>query len=375
MKRDVKIGYAETMPAFGRKWTSTCTKGFEHCLKLIGAGQVECKEPWSWTEADRQKCLGEKGDDWDMYGKCHLGEDQSKPEETRARYAAPCVKDGKCSKAALITIGTSDDDGEAPVARSARRLLKHIGMDEDETKAAGFDVYRAGIEVCEEASRHAEQLIAGGRVSLSGEWKFTEADGRKALGDGNWRQYAAAHLGEDWGVLDRERGRWGYPFVKDGRVSREALVQAAVKAAQAGDTDIAAEARRLVALVDCTENERKGLDPELRAVAVNAAARVHVASLLAAGKVDKTSTWQFTSADGDRLLGARQDNWQEFARWHLGVDTAKSADGRGKWKYPLGKEGRVYRSAVDAAALRATAEGDKTVAAQAYTLLALIDRS
>lgn len=364
--------YLSTIMMPDRRMCAMNTKGYEHALKCIGAGRIETKDPYDWTEKDRQELLGENGDDWNGYACAHLGEDTNRPEETRARYTHPMMSKGMCSKAALINIGTSDNDDEAPVARAARRLLRHVGMSEDEGKAAGFDVYRKGVEVCEETSAHAEALILAGSFTTA-EMGLTAAPAQAKTAT-EWKEYGQHFLGEDNRVYGSSRERWSYQVVQNGVVSREALVQTAVKAAETGDADVAAEARRLVKLIDACANARRGIDPELKSVGVNSAARAHANALISSGKVDKTSSWSFSAEDGNAMLGNSGDSWAEYGKWHLGIDAGGGSDTKARYKYPIGKNGKLYRSAVIAAKQRAAATGASSVEAAAAALLERIDK-
>jgi HK97 family phage prohead protease len=105
---------------------------------------------------------------------------------------------------------------------------------------------------------------------------------------------------------------------------------------------------------------------------VNDAGRAYARSLIAAGKVDRASGWDFSAEDGNALLGSDSD-WAAFGRVHLGVDTSASEKTKAYWKYPVAKGGKVYRAGVIAAKQRAAAEGDDAVEAAASALLEEID--
>lgn len=57
-------------------------------------------------------------------------------------------------------------------------------------------------------------------------------------------------------------------------------------------------------------------------VTLNSAGRSHAAGLISEGKVDKTSGWDFSAADGNAMLGANGDDWANYGSWHLGIDAA-----------------------------------------------------
>lgn len=96
-------------------------------------------------------------------------------------------------------------------------------------------------------------------------------------------------------------------------------------------------------------------------------------SKIGAGDVDKTSDWSFTADDGNKLLGANGDDWTEYAKWHLGEDTSASANTKERYKYPFGKNGKVYRSALIAIRSRSSQQGDDSIYAAAGHYIDRID--
>ncbi len=96
-------------------------------------------------------------------------------------------------------------------------------------------------------------------------------------------------------------------------------------------------------------------------------------SLISSGKVDSSSAWKMTSSDEDTMLGADED-WEEYAKWHLVEDQSSSEDTKARWKYPVGKSGKVYRSALRAIASRASANGLEDVSNTASDLIKEIDK-
>lgn len=105
---------------------------------------------------------------------------------------------------------------------------------------------------------------------------------------------------------------------------------------------------------------------------LNEAGRAHARALISAGKVDRTSDWSFTAEDGDALLGSNS-NWNAYSQVHLGLDKSVTDKTKARWKYPVAKNGKVYRSALIAAKQRASAEGDSAVLAAATDLLDKVD--
>ena len=67
-------------------------------------------------------------------------------------------------------------------------------------------------------------------------------------------------------------------------------------------------------------------------------------SLIKEGKYNMDSDWDFTAADGNELLG--DDNWSEYEKWFLAYDSEAEEETKGRYGYPFGKNGEVYRKAL-----------------------------
>ena len=109
------------------------------------------------------------------------------------------------------------------------------------------------------------------------------------------------------------------------------------------------------------------------AVKLNASGRANARSLIAAGKVDKTSAWSFAAADGDALLGPAGDDWEGYARGHLGVDTDAADKTKARWNYPFVKDGNVSRAALVAIRDRAGQQHANDIFDAAGSVLHVID--
>lgn len=96
-------------------------------------------------------------------------------------------------------------------------------------------------------------------------------------------------------------------------------------------------------------------------------------ALIRAGHVDKDSAWSFSAEDGNKLLGPKGDDWAKYGRWHLGEDPSEPSDTKAHWKYPYGKDGKVYRRAVAAIRQRASQEGATTIFEAAGRLMNAMD--
>jgi HK97 family phage major capsid protein len=124
-------------------------------------------------------------------------------------------------------------------------------------------------------------------------------------------------------------------------------------------------------------------------VELNSTGLANAKALIAAGKVNKDSAWSFAGSDGDALLGSggdkesaaedkaeggeAGDDWTEYARWFLGEDTAAAPKTKERYKYPFGKNGEVYRSAITAIRQRSSQQGATAIFDAAGDLLDSID--
>lgn len=113
---------------------------------------------------------------------------------------------------------------------------------------------------------------------------------------------------------------------------------------------------------------------ETRAVKVNTKGRSHANALIEANKIDYDSDWEFTAEDGNRLLGPNGDDWEEYSKWFLGIEDNANEETKERYKYPYGKNGKVYRKGVIAAKQRSAQQGHTDVFAVASELLEKIDK-
>jgi len=96
-------------------------------------------------------------------------------------------------------------------------------------------------------------------------------------------------------------------------------------------------------------------------------------ALIRAGHYDTASAWSFDAEDGNKLLGPKGDDWAKFGRWHLGEDPSEPDDAKAHWKYPYGKDGKVYRRALAAIRSRASQNSDTTIFDAAGRLMDAMD--
>lgn len=108
------------------------------------------------------------------------------------------------------------------------------------------------------------------------------------------------------------------------------------------------------------------------AVTLNGKGKTHATSLVDSGKVDETSDWSFSAEDSDKLLGDPPD-WSAYSQMFLGKDSEADAETKAAWKYPFGKDGQVYRSALRAIASRASQQNETEISDAASVLIRAID--
>ncbi|MGD0587019.1 MAG: head maturation protease, ClpP-related [Oryzomonas sp.] len=111
----------------------------------------------------------------------------------------------------------------------------------------------------------------------------------------------------------------------------------------------------------------------LNAATVNGPGKVNALHLVQEGKIDRASDWSFTADDGNKILGDPKD-WNEYAKWFLGTDASAAKETKAYYKYPFGKDGKVFRSGVIAAKERAAQQGESEVEAAAGHILEEIDK-
>lgn len=105
---------------------------------LVSSGAVDQTSPWSFSAEDGNKLLGPKGDDWNMYGKVHLGTNPDAKEQTKDRYAYPFAK----VKGSRVTLYRSaiaairqraSQQGDTAIFDAAGRIMSAL----DKKKGAG----------------------------------------------------------------------------------------------------------------------------------------------------------------------------------------------------------------------------------------------
>ena len=107
------------------------------------------------------------------------------------------------------------------------------------------------------ARGYARSLIKAGQINRDGAWSFSAADADKLLGPtgDDFTAYGQSHLGIDTGQPDGSRGRFKYPFAKDGKVWRKGLIAIRQRSAQQEDLQVYAAAGDLMAELDAQKKD------------------------------------------------------------------------------------------------------------------------
>lgn len=88
-------------------------------------------------------------------------------------------------------------------------------------------------------------------------------------------------------------------------------------------------------------------------------------------EINFLSAWEFTADDGNKLLGDNED-WEAYSLFHLAKDTEEKEETKAYYKYPYGKQGLVYASALRAIRSRAAQQEHTEVFEAAGKLLELV---
>lgn len=107
---------------------------------------------------------------------------------------------------------------------------------------------------------------------------------------------------------------------------------------------------------------------------LNRAAETNGEERIRAGDVNRSADWSLSSEEENAMLGANGDDWTNYARWHLGEDTAATEKTKARYKYPIGKGGRVYRAALTAIRQRAGQQGDTSIYDSAGRMVEMCDK-
>lgn len=99
---------------------------------------------------------------------------------------------------------------------------------------------------------HAESLVSSGKVDKTSDWSFSAEDGNKLLGaDGtDWGEYAKWFLGSNPGEPKDTKGHYSYPFGKNGKIYRSAVIAIKSRSAQQKEDAVYNIADQLLSKID-----------------------------------------------------------------------------------------------------------------------------
>lgn len=111
-------------------------------------------------------------------------------------------------------------------------------------------------------------------------------------------------------------------------------------------------------------------------IKLNTKALSHARSLVKDGKAthDERDAWSEHAPSTQRQNEFIEKNGiAEYAKWHLGVDSSKPEDTKGRYSFPYGDFAKVHRCAVISLESRAAQNDHDDIAKATKKLLALID--
>ena len=97
--------------------------------------------------------------------------------------------------------------------------------------------------------------------------------------------------------------------------------------------------------------------PEVEAYAqnkVNGSGASYASERIESGNVNTMSPWSFSAEDGNALLGPNGDDWENYGKYHLGINESADPKTKAHYSFPFGKEGKVYASGMRAVRQRAS---------------------
>lgn len=105
-------------------------------------------------------------------------------------------------------------------------------------------------------------------------------------------------------------------------------------------------------------------------VKLNEEAYKYAKKLIEEGRIDTTSGWSFDTEDENELL---ENGWEEYKLWFLGIDDKHGEQTKARYKFPYGKNGKVYRRALIAIKQRASQYNYQDIYKAADALLAMVN--
>jgi len=107
---------------------------------------------------------------------------------------------------------------------------------------------------------------------------------------------------------------------------------------------------------------------------INQDAVKHAKKLIDDGKFDDETPWSDAAPSADDAnKEIDKDSYEEFARWHLAVDTDANEGTKGRYRFPYGDFRKVNRAALIHAKQRASQNGHDEIEKAADQVLSHLD--
>lgn len=108
---------------------------------------------------------------------------------------------------------------------------------------------------------------------------------------------------------------------------------------------------------------------------VNDDAVRHAKKLIDNGQYDDETPWSEAAPSAqDANAEIEHDSYDDFARWHLAIDTDASEGTKGRYRFPYGDFSKVNRAAVIHAKQRASQNGHDAIEKAADEVLEHLDK-
>lgn len=152
--------------------------GRSYANSLIAQGKVNKTAAWSFDAADGNALLGNNGDDWANFSRCHLGVNGDQPDNTKAHWSYPFAKGGTVYRSGLIAIRQrAAQQNDTAVYDAAGALIDKIdgeGADEG-NEAPGETGARRRNAAVASGYRMVRNANSNGEIYLYGD-----------IGSGGW---------------------------------------------------------------------------------------------------------------------------------------------------------------------------------------------
>jgi len=106
---------------------------------------------------------------------------------------------------------------------------------------------------------------------------------------------------------------------------------------------------------------------------LNSAGVSNASRLIANGQVDKDSSWSFDAEDENKMLGESGEDWGNYSKYHLGINSEADKETKAYYSFPFGKDGKVYSSALRAIRSRAAQFDHTSIYDEAGKLMSKIE--